>query len=737
MLNKFKGKTKIILSLALMTCLLLSVMCACSAKRSSKNTLQADIVASPQDISLSSAKKPKGEPVASSGMTSLYLDEDTASPVIKTGTAYWYALPRKTDKASGETPAVFTAEVLCNGRRFILNSQTDCVKVQPPLKTNTENGVCIEYMLLLNDEDKTVQIRVPVTFFLEDGSFYVSVDCANITSSDDDYQVTKLSLMDFFGSDTAGAEGDYILVPDNCGAIIDTYKAKSDFGGASFKVYGDSDGNNALVGVFGMKKENSAFVAVIEKGEAVATVDAYVAANSGYNRVGAQFQLRETMTKPFGEGEVIYVSGCKYTDEIRLCYRFVEGNSANYSGMAIACREHLIRTGLLSSATVENSENLPFVLSTIGEVTNAEGKNVSLTNYEQLLDMLTYLKGKGFSDIYVKYKGALSGGVSQKIITKCEMPKLLGTREQYKELTDYINAQQIKLFFDMGITSFAAQGVSSSAMAKDISGEHYSAEKTDILGTVYKSAYASYDRIDDNVIGVFKLCEKNGITNISINDAAAFLYSDMSSGALRTDVAQMIKEEIISLSTIGDVMAEKGNFYMVNNVSVVTSLPLNTSIQENSYYKGVPFVPLLLHATTQYSSEAINLSADPVESMLRCVEYGALPQFEWCYEEVGNADNTVDESIAAEASLDVENEVTADLSAYSYSDWATPAYTFYEKANRALGNIADLRMTSHYQVKKGVYCTQYGETSIYVNYNEKDVTVGGVTVPARDFMRVN
>ena len=53
-------------------------------------------------------------------------------------------------------------------------------------------------------------------------------------------------------------------------------------------------------------------------------------------------------------------------------------------------------------------------------------------------------------------------------------------------------------------------------------------------------------------------------------------------------------------------------------------------------------------------------------------------------------------------------------------------------------DLSDRKITAHYRVKSGVYCTEYGAgTSIYVNYNKKDVTVSGVTIEARDFLKVN
>ena len=651
-------RVKSAVSILLACCLLSVLLCACGGGKTEKYTLSSEIITSGKELSFSSCTTgaTRSGKIASSGLLTLFIDRKTASPVIRNGKTFWRALPKSVSRSSEEIPAVLSVEVINAGQRYVLNSQTDCVKNSLPVSRKTDSGVCTEYAMVLSADGKSVTVTVPVTFSLVDGSFFVSVKCADITTSDEDFVVTKLRLMDYFGSDTGANEGDYILVPDNCGAIIDTYNVKSGFEKLSFKVYGDAEKNNTLLGAYGMKKKNSAFVAMIEKGDSIATVSADTVSDSGYNRVGAEFEITEALIKSDDESETVYVSGNSYKDEIRLCYRFLEDKNADYSGMAIACREHLIRTGVLSADTVDSTSDLPFLLTTSGEAVSAAGKTTSLTTCEQLLDMLTYLKGKGFSNIFVKYKGTLTGGLSQSAIQKCEMLKTLGTQEDFEELNDYVSAQQMKLFFDLGFTSYTSVSAKTSDFARDLSGALCTVEKTNLFDVTSKYGVASYDEIDDNVISLFPLTEKSVIKNISVNDASAFLYSDSENGATRDDVQSMIKTESASLTTIGELMVEKGNFYMLKNASVISSMPLKASVGETDFYKSVPFIPLILHATTEYSTEPINLGDDYHRAMLRAVEYGALPQFEWCYEEIESGEEPPQD--AEETSSQEETEQT-------------------------------------------------------------------------------
>ena len=53
-------------------------------------------------------------------------------------------------------------------------------------------------------------------------------------------------------------------------------------------------------------------------------------------------------------------------------------------------------------------------------------------------------------------------------------------------------------------------------------------------------------------------------------------------------------------------------------------------------------------------------------------------------------------------------------------------------------DLQDQRITSHEEIKENVMRTIYSSGSeIYVNYNNKAVTVSGITIDPQGFMRVN
>lgn len=135
---------------------------------------------------------------------------------------------------------------------------------------------------------------------------------------------------------------------------------------------------SALLGFFGMKQQNSAFVALITKGDTIASVDS-VQKSSGdkYDRAGTSYTITDVSYVGSGSKMTKYV-GTQYSGEINVCYRFLTNKNASYSGMAIACREQLIRNSVLSTRTVTSSAHLPFALTILGTAQKAAADTSAL-----------------------------------------------------------------------------------------------------------------------------------------------------------------------------------------------------------------------------------------------------------------------------------------------------------------------------------------------------------------------
>ena len=134
----------------------------------------------------------------------------------------------------------------------------------------------------------------------------------------------------------------------------------------------------------------------------------------------------------------------------------------------------------------------------------------------------------------------------------------------------------------------------------------------------------------------------------------------------------------------------------------------------------VPFLQLVLHGSVQMYTSPINLASNSETAVLRAIEYGMLPNFQVTYEP---------------SSVLKKSEYT-DNYASGYESWRSDILKAYTMVHDSLEGLMDQPIVDHAQVAEEVFATTYANGAVvYVNYSESDVTVNGVTVPARSFAR--
>lgn len=689
--------------------------------------------------------------VGKSGLIELLFDESTYSVCVADlshddSEKLWSALP--TQENSGAATA--TLEIVSGDTLYKLNTQDNSVSFQNAQCSFADDALSVTYILTPDTatahkekyEKGDIAFKLVVNYQIKDGSVYVSAKYENLVA-DSDAKLTKLSLLNSFGAYSEPQQGDYIFVPDGSGALIKTDTRDDSFDSElSFPIYGgdaasghaNSGTANALIPAYGMKQGNNAFVTIIDSGDAIATVSAdRVRGGNDFYEAGVSFDITPC-TESKGK---FYMSSESYDGDIGLCIRFLGGSNADYTGMAAAAREQLIRERILSTRTVEEQEYLPLDLTVIGvsDDTLFSFKRLNLkkektfTDFEQALDMLTRMKSKGINSIKLRYKGALSGGTDQSSIMTASLLARLGTRSDLKDLVEYVNAQNMEMYLDVNLLS-AAKGdsFSSGRTAGSIFGKkaEYNAINNSPLGKdKYAKRLLGMKYVEKSIIEILKDTRFSQFTGFCLNDVGSLLYSDYKNGFNRQESAEMISEQLPSLTANMKLMTDTGNFRVIKNVSFISHLPTSAS-QSRSAYVSVPFLQLVLHGIVGYSGEPLNFSENAKTSFLRCVEYGASPAYEWTY-----SDTYADKK-------NKSDEDSTDTVGVYYENWIASASELYERADAALKDLQAARMTSHSEIMSGVFCTEYDTgAKIYVNYTESDVTVSGITVPAGDFIRIN
>ncbi len=672
------SKIKYIFSAVLAVILLFTLSaCSISSKNKSISISSKELLYLASEykaeLYVSNKKVKDMKKVASSGFLEMYLDENTLSICILDTISgkLWRSLPYSDTK---KETATLTADIIIKGRQYTLNSQRDSLALGCISYEIIDNGLAVSYAFRRNLENgKKLDITIPVKFTLSDGTLLVNLDCGNITdNSETDVYIESVSILPFLGADSKGEKGDFILLPSASGVILDTKSAVKDFAEISLPVYGEDIAENKVVtsyvpiGAFGMKKGSSAFVCLINDGESLADIKAQKALTDGTpDSVSAEFRITPSLVTD----KTIYLAKDAHKGRISLSYRFLSGNNADYITMAGACRELLIRQGRLRDSGRDISSGYPFSLTLISD-TPEKGQTTSQQEAEELI---TSLITKGIGNINIILSGE--------------------NREYVPELSAFSKKENLGLSLESNLFSYGKKGtVTLSGDRSDINIRKISETADEIINTMRSTS-----------------------TGVFLSDCGNILPTDYSRhGLTRSSNLSDISKICTLLSSHGTVTVSRGNIYTVKYADSIINIPEKSPLENITYCKSVPFLQAVLHGICDYSFTPMNLNNNPTKAMLKSVEYGAVPHYEWYFASFGEDD------------------------AYHYSNSLSQARLVYENMKAMFSDLRDQRITSHEEVKKNVMLTTYsGGSEIYVNYNNKAVSVSGITLDPMGFMRVN
>lgn len=664
--------------------------------------------------------------ISRSDMAVLYFDEENFSVSLYdyVEKKLWNSLP---ETYTDGTPSVVSVDVLYKNEVYTFNSQTDSVIKNKAVCEIRDDSVVITYTFEGTAKDGSLlSFSLPVYFVVTDGVMTASIDCSAIDSSrlPSDTYIKAVHLLNYFGSSAKGEKGDYILIPDGSGAVIDTEKPAEKFRKITVPVYSSFSSeeakDGAVVAAFGMKTGESGFACLIENGEAQSSISAEKAlVNSGYNKAGASFELIKTEETEKGT----FITAVPYSGEIRATYKLVSSDRASYVGMASAIRETLIRNGTLGMAdSLEESSSYPFVLSVMGsaQIKDAKKRVTALTTFRQAQDIADLFRSKGISNIAIRYKGMFEGGTDGNGLSSVKVNSSLGSKKDMKAFSEYTDLQNIKVYPSFNLISASAGKIKNPALSLTGKKERVISEelKNKVVASESERNFISFSEIEESTSSLLSLARELPFGAVSIDDAGKYVYGDYSASSYShgQGVKNSIFSQFSALSSLGSIMVERGNIYTVKHADYIVNLPSSSSVGDRDYCRSVPFVQSILHGIVNYTTTPLNLEKNSETALLKAAEYGAVPHFEVYYEDFSTEDRQ---------------------DTYHYAYCASVAQTDYERLSNTFKTLQNEKITNHYLVKKGVYCTEYSsDISVYVNYNKEDVRVNGVTVEGRSFLKV-
>lgn len=603
-----------------------------------------------------------------------------------------------------------------------------------------------------DDEEKKAWFRIPLVYQLEGDNLVVTVNPEEVEYNTNGFYLVNIDILRYFGA-SLNKDG-YLFVPDGSGALINFNNGKTTEASYGATVYGQDSTmvyttwyqsqveaqNTIKMPVFGIKDGNKAVFAVIEEGDAYATIKADVAGKyTGYNDAYVSFNYLQygstSLSDMIGAQSYYLYSDAVFEGVYKLRYAFLSGEQADYSGMAACYRDYLKENGVLGEQIKE--QNLPFYVEYIGAIDKPDtflgikyDSVESVTTFAQAEKITDLLKQKGVENLNIIYSGWMNGGLRGTAATKLKVEsklkaggttlsefqkyvKSIGadlymtTELQYVYEDDffdgYSSIRYAPRYFDNTVIKINQYGL-ASRVSED--------ELADLISPYYVK------QITKDLAGNLK---KQNVTGVNLGTLSWELFSDLQK-SVYTD-RQMAKREnsaaMLTLKESGQkLIGDNANSYVFGYADELISVPLYS----NNYRiidEEVPFYEMVIHGYIPCAGEAMNLTDDYQTTLLKSVEAGNGLYFKWIYE---------DNAVLKETEYDY-------LYSVNYEAWLERATADYNRMNQELGSLVGCEIKSHEYVQADVAKVTYQNGShVYVNFSKENVTVDGVTVPAKDYV---
>lgn len=621
------------------------------------------------------------------------------------------------------------------------------LNLEPPRPNVRVFGVPIEYRL----EGRELVVRVPV----EEIVYPVDVIDASQPDSEITLPVYSLQILPYFGAADKTEEG-YIFVPDGSGAIIELNNSRTDSNPYNKTVYGYDysiepreempfTGEPINYPVFGLKKGEKAFMAVIEKGAPYAAIRADIAGrNNSYNNVSAVFiTLRYTVLE-LGDGEDFEISKMNIYQarmpegDIQLRYFFLNGDKADYVGMAHKYQEYLADKFQLQR--LQKTEQMPFVLEVLAAID--EQKPVMgiprrvvkpLTTYREIRSIIEDLKLNGITNITLRLSGWSAGGEKHYFPDRVRLEKSLDSKKDFEKLLQYLAEEGIELYPDLSFMNVYKNTMFDGYNTRKHNARFINKKLAyipDYNVATYQESEAKRRRrqivspvyLKEFVNNYIEDYEKTGLQTISFRYMGSQLNSDYKSNPDKMIDRQEALEYIVDLMEELDdrdyrIMVEGGYSYLYPYLDHIVKMPL-FSTGFNIVDRGVPFLPIVLHGYINYSGAPLNMPQNRY-TLLKYIETGAVPYYKGAYRDSSLIKNT-----------DFHQEY-----ALNYEDWLEEAASLYRELEKVLADTYSERIVDHERLAENLYRTVYSNgTAVIVNYNREAVIVDGRRIEGENFL---
>ncbi len=590
------------------------------------------------------------------------------------------------------------------------------------------------------------QFGLTLEVSITDDGLLARIPDESIIENSETYYIGTISIYPFMGTSYLDDKEGYMLVPDGNGALIYLNDKEGAYSvGFSGTIYGTDTGfkessvetllwdkykmltssERVIAPVFGIAHTDDkiAFLGIVEEGSMRATIEVHPnGAFVNYNRAFAKFVLRKNYTQPTSNnstsGSLHITEAERSHSNLAVRFVFLSDDDANYTGMAVAYRNYLIKIGELTVAEDTSYNTRLDFLGTERETFLIGTRRVVMTSVDDIREIYSELEASGVQDILSVYKGWQSGGLYNLPISKYKADSGIGGTGELTDLIKDAAADGIDLYlYDDALRINPDTHNSTFNVAKQINKRRY-VEKT--YSKVYDEfLYLIPLRSDYALDKLVKSYTSKGVNNLALAGITSNIFSYTYNGEAFTryeegnDIINVVDE--VAQST--NLVLEQPNAYLWHDAKAFLDMPLYTSsyiVEDES----IPFLSLVLKGVMPVYSDYVNFEANKTEFFLKMVETGTYPSF----------------YLTKESSELLINTNSSDIYSSQYSIYKDMIIEYAEQLSAVNEKTAGAFITAHEIMSNGVRVVTYDNgVKIYVNYSESEQSVDGVTIEAMSY----
>ena len=507
------------------------------------------------------------------------------------------------------------------------------------------------------EDAATPRFNVSVVYRLEGSTLSVSIPSDSIAFSADT-PLEEIRLLPNFASE--GLEkGGYWLLPDGSGSVMEFYNGKAGLQAYSVPIYGRDKAvaanestfveQQAILPIFGCSAAENGFLAVIDDGDALATVSATPGSDTEYPTACASFTVVQnskinTVTAGGESQNSFYITHQSniYDGAYSVSYHFLSGSEATLNGMA-----RLYRKLLFGDRERTAPDGLPIYIEFIGEV-NIEKSVAGITFKHQLVlssfndvrASLDSLASLGVETPHVILSGFLNGGYHQGYLNKFRISSGVGGKEGLTSLLSYMDDADIPYFleaetqyaYDKGFFDGFSVRSQSTHMLNRKKGECYPISTAYFNADTTRTPYymLSPSAISASFGTVSAGVNEFGISGVLLRSIGRDVNGDYNENNMterQHALLELVKQTDTLKKQLDRLMITVGDAPFLDDADTVRFLPLSSCGYDITDYS-VPFTAMVLSGVAEYTSEIVNLEYYDPSDYLILLETGAVPYYQ-------------------------------------------------------------------------------------------------------------